>query len=130
MNVMCVLKNITFSQDDQKNGGLQLREDTPFVYAIVTKKETQHLLEKLEKINEGAAATIRKPKPFMSFVQFVVEATKKVLRQSVNERLIIQIDNCQFEGGMLQFLVPSSDIVLFISCEGWPSCAREWITRE
>ena len=171
MDVMCVLKNITFSQDDQKNGGLQVREDTPFVYAFVTKKETQHLWgeffhnadtqagksrlssrklkeklqdnyqrtsrmfhtlceEELEKINEGGAATIRKPKPFMSFVQFVVETTKKVLRQPVNERLNIQIDNCQFEDDMSQFLVPSSDIVLSIYCEGWPSCAREWMTRE
>ncbi len=27
-------------------------------------------------------------------------------------------------------IFPSADIVLCISCEGWPVCAREWITRE
>ncbi|CAB4031231.1 mab-21-like 3 [Paramuricea clavata] len=43
MDFMCVLKNITFSQEDRKNGGLQQREDTPFVYAFVTKNETQQL---------------------------------------------------------------------------------------
>ena len=31
---------------------------------------------------------------------------------------------------VLYKLVPSSDIVLAISCGGWPSCAREWIKRE
>jgi hypothetical protein len=171
MDIMCVLKNITFSQEDQKNGGLQLREDTPFVYAFVTKNETPHLwgeffhdadiqvgksrlssrklkeklqdnyqrtsrmfhtlgVEELEKINEGAAATVRKPKPFMSIFQYVVEITEKVLRQPVNERPNIQIDNCQLDDDMLYHVVPSSDIVLSICCEGWPSCAREWMTRE
>ncbi|CAB4003979.1 Hypothetical predicted protein [Paramuricea clavata] len=43
MDVMCVLKNITFSEGDQEDGNLQLREDTPFVYAFVTNNETQHL---------------------------------------------------------------------------------------
>ena len=27
-------------------------------------------------------------------------------------------------------IVSSSDIVSCIFCEGWPSCAREWITRD
>lgn len=104
MDFMCVLKNITFSQDNQEDGGLLLKEDTPFVYAFVTKEETQHLWseffdkkdkqvgtyrlssrklkekleenykksgglfqtsgkEELEEVAEGAAVTIRKPKP-------------------------------------------------------------------
>ncbi|CAB3985967.1 Hypothetical predicted protein [Paramuricea clavata] len=171
MDIMCVLKNITFSQEDQKNGSLQLREDTPFVYAFVTKKETQQLWgeffydvgtqagkhrlssrklkeklqdnyqktsrmfhtmgeEELEQINEGAAATVRKPKPSLSSFQYFVEIFQKLLRQPVNELYNLHIDRSQFHDDMLYQLVPSSDIVLSIYCEGWPSCAREWMTRE
>ena len=171
MDFLCVLKNITFSQEDQKNGGLQQREDTPFVYAFVTKNETQQLWgeffhdadthagknrlssrkmkeklqdnyqktnrmfhtlgeEEIEQINEGAAATVRKPKPSLSSFQCFVEIWQKVLRQPANELHNLHIDESQFNDYILYQLVPSSDIVLSIYCEGWPSCAREWMTRE
>jgi hypothetical protein len=40
---MCVLKNTMFSKEDQENGCSLVRDDTPFVYAYITNKETQHL---------------------------------------------------------------------------------------
>ena len=40
---MCVLKNITFTQDDQEHGSLSFSETTPFVNAFVTNKEAQSL---------------------------------------------------------------------------------------
>ena len=43
MDFMCVLKNIAFSQKDQEDGSLVLRDDTPFVYALLTSKETKDL---------------------------------------------------------------------------------------
>lgn len=43
MDFMCVLKNISFSKDDQKDGNLLVREDTPFVSEFVSNKETQNL---------------------------------------------------------------------------------------
>ena len=43
MDLMCVLKNITFTQEDQEHGSLSFREDTPFVNAFVINKEVQNL---------------------------------------------------------------------------------------
>ena len=43
MDIMCVLKNIRFSQKDQKNGSLLMKETTPFVSAFITDEETQNL---------------------------------------------------------------------------------------
>ena len=43
MDFMCVLKNLSFSKEDQDNGSLLVREDTPFVNAFVLNKETQNL---------------------------------------------------------------------------------------
>ena len=40
---MCVLKNITFTREDQGHGSLSLSEDTPFVNAFITNKEAQNL---------------------------------------------------------------------------------------
>ncbi len=173
MDFMCVLKNITFSQKDQKDGSLLLREDTPFVYAFVTDRKTQYtwkeyfdaadkqernhrlssnkLKEKLEenyqktgglfrtfgkeelaKVTEGAAVTIRKTKPVVqpSFVR-VTEVAKEFLRQPINEPYRIdEVFHAQMMNAMVDNLIPSSDLVLSIFCEGWPACAREWITRE
>ena len=39
MDIMCVLKNIRFSHEDQEDGNLLLREDTPFVHAFLPDKE-------------------------------------------------------------------------------------------
>ena len=43
MDSMCILKNITFTQKDQKHGSLCFSEDTPFVNAFITNKEAQIL---------------------------------------------------------------------------------------
>ncbi len=173
MDFMCVLKNITFSHEDQENGSLVLREETPFVYAFVTNKETQemwseffddadtqigryrlsaiklkgrlqenykktgeifHTLgkEELDEINEGAAMTIRKPKPSVSIFDGFAGICKKIFGQPIHviDRRDLSKTQAQATNGLLYNLVPSSDIVLSVSCEGWPSCAREWITRD
>ena len=43
MDFMCIFKNITFTQEDQKHGSLSFSEDTPFVNAFVTNIEAQIL---------------------------------------------------------------------------------------
>ncbi|CAB4021195.1 Hypothetical predicted protein [Paramuricea clavata] len=170
MDFMCVLKNIMFSQEDQEDGSLLLREDTPFVYAFITRKENKNLwsefldegdkhtgklrlssrklkeeLEKnykktgglfrtfgkegLEEVDEGAAVTIRKPEPVVPSVERYRKFKEEILRQPWR----VLLDNAvsdEILHAMLDKLIPSSDIVLSISCEGWPYCAREWITRE
>jgi hypothetical protein len=164
MDFMCVLKNITFSRDDQEDGNLLLREDTPFVHAFVTKTEIQRLWseyfdeadahvkkrrlssrklkeklakkykeagklfpslrrEVVEEIGEGAAITTRNPK---SSLQEISKLIVKRLRQQWNAgEELVSINEI-----VHAILVSGSDIVLSISCEGWPKSAREWITRE
>ncbi len=39
MDFMCELKNISFSQEDQAQHRLLLREDTPFIHAFVTDED-------------------------------------------------------------------------------------------
>ena len=43
LDFMCVLKNNTFTQEDQEHGGLSFSENTPFVNAFVINKEAQSL---------------------------------------------------------------------------------------
>ena len=90
--------------------------------------------EKLETLNEGAAVTISKPEKCYLFEDVAIEFFRKVLFQPFNtltidvlERLFKDFDIDNIES-IRSF--SSSDIVLCIFCEGWPSCAQEWITRE
>ena len=162
MDFMCVLKNITFTQEDQEHGSLSFREDTPFVNAFVTNEQTEKLWseffddlekqvgknrlssrklktklqenyrkrgsrsifevfgkEQVEEITEGAAVTIRKIKSVRSASDILADLC---------EQLPYQLINHGTPG--YNFMAPSSDIVLSIFCEGWPCCAREWITRK
>ena len=174
VDFMCVLGNIIFSEKDQNNGCLFLREDTPFVDAYLLEKEAKQawkeflhdgckgneqqqisskkLKEKFEenyqKSNprlfqcllqekvDGAAVTVNKPEHctftdncvfnnivksfFQPFDTLNFEALDKLCSQSC--LCVHYIDPLR--------IVSSSDIVLCIYCEGWPSCAKEWITRE
>jgi hypothetical protein len=172
MDFMCVLKNIAFSQQDQADGTLLLREDTPFVCAFISKKEIQNLwsefldegdkhtgkrrlssrklkeeLEKnykktgglfrtsgkegLEEVAEGAALTVRKSEPVVPSIKRIRKFVKEILTQPINEPFNIDyVFHAQMMHAVLDKLIPSSDIVLSIFCEGWPPCAKEWITRQ
>lgn len=87
--------------------------------------------EKREKPTDGAAITIRKSKPTKSYTACFTEGFLK-FGEPVNETTFSDILELM-EMSMYDIyytLIPSSDIVMSISCEGWPSCAQEWITRE
>ena len=82
--------------------------------------------EKVEEIVEGAALTIRKPEPSECVFKSVLEMLENVLRQPVWEPLDVSKSLSEkTKNALLYKLVPSTDIVLCIFCEGWPSCARE-----
>ena len=176
MDFMFVLKNITFSQEDQEDGCLLLREDTPFLHAFVTNKETQNmwreffsdadtttgkqrlssrkLKEKLQEnyrkggcmfstifgkeetqeVTEGAAMTINKAKLNSSYCDCLLDFINKFLSTPINESFDGRKEYAKCMGSVPDIvysrIVLSSDVVLAIFCEGWPSCAREWITRE
>ena len=173
MDFMCVLKNISYSQEDLVRGCLSVKEDTPFVYAFIpdenkltmwgdyladevhseyrqrlSSKKLKEKLEKnceyignlfrhqfedekREKPTDGAAITIRKSKPTKSYTACFTEGFLR-FGEPVNETTFSDILESVIKGiyDICYTIVPSSDIVMSISCEGWPSCAREWITRE
>ena len=174
MDFMCVVKNITFTQEDQEHGSLSFSEDTPFVNAFVTNKEAQSLWsdfcddadthaekyrlssdklkrrlednygktyaglfsdkEQLEEVAEGAAVTISKANS-TSFIFDVLEHFAKVfkLKKMDTNNNRIKENVRRLVVSILQVLLKTSscsDIVLSIYCEGWPVCAREWITRK
>ena len=171
MDYMCVLKGISFTQQDQENGSLVLREDTPFVYALIkgekerklwsqflddtygSRLSSRKLKDKLQEnyqrsgkffrtskpeshdvVGEGAAMTIHKTPNLPSF-QKVDDFTQEILIEPLMKEFGDIVADLEFstrlrDAAFWYHLVNCSDIVLSISCEGWPSCAREWITRE
>ena len=151
---MYVLKHISFSKEDQQSGTLTLKEDTPFVYAYLkdehavkmwkaflveddgkkqlsSKKLKERLREnhnrsqflligddsKSDDVGNGAAM-------FVSAVDLCNEILRNFeITSPIPENLK------QFYIGRYKILT-GSDVVLAISCDGWPSCAREWINRD
>ena len=173
MDIMCVLKNIRFSQNDQKNGSLLMTETTPFVSAFITNEETKNLWneflddhnnekgtprlssqklkkkmgenyqrtgrifrsscnEHFEEIAEGAAVTIQREKPPVVVFENCVTVLEKALKRPANQRMSNEDKSLYQEakGTLFSLMFSSCDVVLSIFCEGWPSCAREWITRD
>ena len=168
MDFMCVLKDISFSKEDQKDGSFLAREDTPFVSAFVSNKETQNLWceffdnadkqhklcprklkekllenykstdsryftilgkEQAQQLTEGAAVTINKSKPGMTFYNCLVRLAI-FLGQANDEPTFYAGKRYSWVLDCFGEIVFTSDIVLAIFCEGWPTCAREWITRD
>ena len=91
------------------------------------------LEEKPEMSTEGAAVTISKPKQRALRHECAIEWFRKLLFEPLNTFSLEVFENslgdCSDDVEFFRF-ISSSDIVLCIFCEGWPSCAQEWITRE
>ena len=160
MDFMLVLDHISFSEESQCCGNLILKEDTPFVDAYITNISAANLWQEFlhdrdvaqsnrlsskklkEKLLEnhhllfgcafkddvtanvdGAAmytVGIEHLNGLLNSVQsFISKETASKLHARVN--FLKDMHNEAFSG---------CDLVLAISCDGWPSCAREWITRD
>ena len=151
MDFLCVLKNITFTQDDQERGILSCREDTPYANAFITNKETAKLWNEFFHDAENRLSSMKLKKRLQEnyqksdgsiiFKQFGKEKLEKVTEgaavtvsktksapiRSFDD--ISRLEDCFFLGKIMKIPL-SNDIVLSIFCEGWPLCAREWIKRE
>ena len=86
----------------------------------------------LEEVAEGAAVTIKKTKSGITFDDAAEDFLKKIINNLTNNPLSQDDNIIPFVKNFFEtiFTPVSSDIVLCIFCEGWPSCAREWSTRE
>ena len=178
MDYMCVLKGISFTRQDQENGSLVVREDSPFVYVLIKGEKGQKLWKQFlddtdssrlssrklkdrlrenyqrrgkffrrsqgehhdevgehhDDIGDGAAMTIHKT-PGLPSPTKVFQFTQKFLIRPLIKEFGDMVVDLEFstklrDAALWYHLVNCSDIVLSISCEGWPSCAMEWITRK
>ena len=168
MDFMCVLKDIKFTESDQIQGNLTVRDDTTFVNAYITDeacaklwKDFLHesssskqqlsslkLKEKLQR-NYSKAGTLFRLQ-FLQHIQSEPEcaafkididkrqestpiihpdATKSAFDALFKSRLDFckEIYNTLFK--VLNRYFHSCDLVLALSCAGWPLSANEWITR-
>ena len=85
----------------------------------------------LEEVEEGAAVTFKRTKFGSSLFDAFLDFFEKC---SANDNSLSQEDKIRsainFRDMISTCMSVSSDIVLCIFCEGWPSCAQEWYTRE
>ena len=172
VDFMCVLKNVKFTESDQIEGNLILRDDTLFLNAYITDEERaelwkdflhepspskfrlsslkikeklyqnylnvgsffqSHFLEGSQHIQsqpESAAFTLDNDEPqrsapivYTDCIQSVFDSLFKS-RQNTYDEIKKKIMKVIFE------YYHSCDIVLALSCAGWPLSANEWITRE
>ena len=151
MDFMCILKNISFSAEDQACGNLEVKEHTPFVNAYITNPELLKMWEKfLEDPNE---VTTRR--------QLSARKLKAMLHKNYKKRGMFlhgDSEKCktigdgpslELKGELPKFnsedifqdtshlldiirykIVASNDIILTIRCDGWPHCAWEWLLRD
>ena len=77
------------------------------------------------KVNNDfkAAEYTRTTSPYVECMNSVFNA----IRQPGSDFLDIVCRNCK---KLTNTFLPSTDIVLALSCDGWPLSAKEWITRE
>ncbi len=165
MDFMHVLQHISFSEEVQQSGNLELKEYTPFTYAYITdehalnlwkdflddqdhspkkrlssKKLKERLKQNYQKLHlsqlghakckdvgEGAAMNVCISDQYNSLNLLGIFLSSQFTTNTDIDTFIDPI-RCFFEEYNKHFT--GCDVVLAISCDGWPSCAREWITRD
>ena len=148
MDFMCILKNISFSAEDQACGNLEVKEHTPFVNACITNPELLKMWGKfLEDPNEDTTRSqlsARKLKAMLHenykkrgmFLHGDSEKCKTIgdgpsLELKGELPKFNSEDIFQYLGDIIWYkIVASSDIILTIRCDGWPHCAWEWLLRD
>jgi hypothetical protein len=160
MDYLLLLKNISFSQEDQLAGKLVLKEETPFLYAYLTEESLIKLWENFlvdENSARGKRLSSRKLKEklqenYKEYISIFVDDSSNDVDEGAAmyiNRVPYNIPGFNKASGLLKTILPDSqiideitnfakdlitvtgwDIVLAISCDGWPSCANEWLTRD
>ena len=147
MDFMCVLKNISFSEDDQARANLTVKEDTPFVNAYITNPELLKMWE--DFLEDPAEDTTRRQLSSRKLKATLHENYKKngtffngdsEKCQTIGDGPSLELkkelhfdpnDFFQSMANMILFkMIASSDIILCIRCDGWPRCSWEWLQRD
>ena len=142
VDFLCTLKNISFTEEDQKCGNLSLKENSPFVNAYLADinllqlwqpylvEPPSHALKgkicqlSATKLKERLYENFSKGEKFFSITceqcdPITDSPALKLSRMSRN-----------FFEDVVEYIWRSSDIVLAIGCEGWPQNALEWVYRQ
>lgn len=146
LDLMCILKNINVSENDQTKGNLQMKDDSPFVNLYITDNSLIEIWTNfIETSNQSGddrySLSAMKLKKELSenyaqvghfFNDYVEEEAEKVddgpsieVSTKLPETPETSLLGLDLTGGE-----ESYDFVLAIKCEGWPLCAQEWITRQ
>ena len=147
IDFMCILKNISFSEEDQACGNLKVKEDTPFVNAYIANPELLKMWE--DFLEDPSKDKIKRQLSSRKLKAMLHENYKKmgemfeepfVKCKTIGDgpafelkREIPKFDPVDpfdyIEYTMLNKMIASRDIILSIRCDGWPRCAWEWLTR-
>lgn len=145
MDVMCILKNINVSENDQRKGNLQMRDDSPFVNLYISdesllKTWTNFMETSSRSSDDGDSLSAMKLKMKLrenyeklgNFFHEKVEEEAEEADDGPSIPVAIKYPEapeiCLY-GLNLTGGEDSYDFVLAIECEGWPMCAQEWVTR-
>ena len=147
IDFMCILKNISFSEEDQACDNLTVKEDTPFVNAYIAKPELLKMWEDFledpstDKIKRQLSSRKLKammhenykkmggslPQPFVKWKTIGDGPAFELKREIPKFDPVDPFDYIEYT--MLNKMIASRDIILSIRCDGWPRCAWEWLTR-
>ena len=146
LDLMCILKNINVSENDQREGNLQMKDDSPFVNLYISddsliKIWTNFMETSNQSGDDRYSLSPMKLKEKLSenyaevghyFNDYVEEQAEKVDDGPAIQVLtnLPETSEISFLGLNLTGAEESYDFVLAINCEGWPLCAQEWITRQ
>lgn len=143
---MLILKNIKIIEEDQRNGNLTMKENSPFVTLYL---EDKHLVEMwadfTETSNNARGEKRAKLSPlklkerfsenyencgpmFTPLCKHNVEKVDEGPSIAVSYEIPDdkgEVDQPPFIG----FPVEEFDFVPAIKCDGWPLCAQEWLSR-
>ena len=146
LDLMCILKNINVSENDQSKGNLQMKDDSPFVNLYISddsliKIWTNFMETSNQSGDDRYSLSPMKLKEKLSenyaevghfFNDYVEEQAEKVDDGPAMPLLtkLPETPETSLFGLKLTGAEESYDFVLAINCEGWPLCAQEWITRQ
>ena len=147
IDFMCILKNISFSEEDQACANFAVNEDTPFVNAYIANPELQKMWDDFledpstDKSKRQLSVTKLKARlheNYKKMGEFLEGASEKCKTIGNGPSLELKRelpkfnpeDPSQYVSNMIWYkIIASSDIILSSRCDGWPCCAWEWLSR-
>ncbi|XP_028402000.1 uncharacterized protein LOC114524950 [Dendronephthya gigantea] len=149
VDFLCILKNISFTEEDQATGDLSIIDNSPFVNAYLSDIKSLELwqayfIEAASEALEGKICQISSAKlkerlydnysKGDNFFTVSSEHCNPISDGPALKLSRVSAGSSSFGDNLLQTLLENlwrcSDLVLAIQCHGWPRNSLEWIRRE